>query len=266
MSTNSATDITDPRAMRMGNIVKWIFLILAFAFFAPVIWLAVGGFVGFLVFVSIYVAAWMLREPVFTWAANQRLKMIQNAVAEDPVPTLQEEHRKRQQDLEDRMKGIEGLSGSIRSIQQAITEIETEFPDSPELDDLRADHRELQQHEAACRADWESAYITNEDFAREIKRVGKLWNAAMAIKRARGKTGVSQEEWMSQMKTDTAIFTIRNTLNTQMAGLTTQRMQIEARNKLRSQRALATVKVPAANPAPAATPSAATPPPVVAKK
>lgn len=233
----STTSITDPRAQRWGNIIKWITLILGFAIIGPVVWLAIGGLVGFIIFAAIYLATWMLRKPAEVWAANMRLKMIKQAVAQNPVETLQEEHRKQTIELNNRKKAIEEMGGAIRTLDEAIDSLEREFPDSPELPQMRQDQEELMKLEAARQQDWQEAYIALGEFQREIRRVGKLWEVSLAAARARKQSGIAEEEWMSKMKTETAIDSIRTHLNTQLAALNTERMQSDAQRILKGRQA-----------------------------
>jgi hypothetical protein len=235
--SNTSTPITDPRAQRWGSFVKWIVLIIGFAIFAPVIWLAVGGLFGFILFAAVLLGTWILKEPAYTWAANMRLKLIKAEVAKNPVETLQAEHLRQSTILEDRKKGLESMSGAIRTLKQAINNLEAEFPDSPELPQMREDYTELVRLEKARQEDWQMAFVSLGEFAKEIRRVGKLWEVSLAAARARQQSGLTEDEWLSKMKTETSIDTIRTSLNTQLAALSTERMQADANRILKGRAA-----------------------------
>lgn len=225
---NTNTTITDPRARRWGNFVKYSVLVLGLAVFAPVIWLAVGGLVGLVLFGAIALGTWMLKEPAFTFAANMRLKLIKAEAAKNPVETLQTEHLRQSEILEERKKGIDDLAGAIRTLDQTIDKLQQEFPDSPELPQLREDQAQLETLESSRRADWQQAYISLGEFAKEIQRVSRLWDVSLAAARARQQSGLTNEEWMAKLKTQTSLDAIRTNLNTQLAALKTESMQAEA--------------------------------------
>ena len=237
---NNNTSI-DPRASKFGNIIKVLFLVFSFAFLAPFFWLAIGGLVGFIVFATIGLSAWMLRPFVFTKAANLRLALLKRAVAENPVETLQDEHLRQTKILNESKSGIETMSGAIRTLDQAIDDLQSEFPDSPELPQMREDQAELIKLLENREAEWTQAYITLGEFAKEIKRVEKLWQVSVAAASARKKSSLTEDEWSAQLKTNTAIDTVRLSLNTQLSGLRIDGMQAAADKILKGKSVKATI-------------------------
>ena len=247
MTTESAQPI-DPRAKTFGNIAKWLFLAFAFALLGPVFFLAAGGVIGMCLFVGTYVGAWMLRPWVFMKAANLRLKFIKAEAAKNPVETLQSEHLRQSEILEERKKGVDAMAGSIKTLDQAIDSLERDFPDSPELPQMREDQAELTKLLEARSADWQEAYVSLGMFAKEIQRVGKLWEVSLAAARARQQSGLTEDEWLSKLKTQTSIDAIRTNLNTQLSALKTENMQAEAERILKGRVAQrAQPALPAAN-------------------
>ena len=238
--------ITDPRAQRFGKIAKIVFAVLGLAVFGPVIWLAVGGALGLICLGVIWTATWMLRPWVMTVAANMRLKLIKAEAAKNPVETLQAEHLRQSEILEERKKGVEAMAGAIKTLDQAIDSLERDFPDSPELPQMREDQAELTKLLDNRRADWKDAYISLGEFAKEIQRVSKLWDVSLAAAKARQQSGLTETEWLSKLKTQTSIDAIRTNLNTQLAALNTENMQAEADRILKGRSA--TKALPASSP------------------
>lgn len=236
-TSTPAAGSTDPRAKFWGNIAKWLFLVFAFAILGPVFWLAFGGLIGACLFVGTYVAAWMVRPWVFTKAANMRLWLVKHEAAKNPVETLNAEHLRQSQMLEERKKGIESMAGAIKTLDQTIDALEAEFPDSPELPQMRQDQAELENLLRARREDWQQAYISLGEFAKEIQRVSRLWEVSLAAAKARKQSGLTEEEWLSKLKTQTSIDAIRTNLNTQLAALSSENMQAEADRILKGRQA-----------------------------
>lgn len=238
------TSSLDPRAKRLGNIAKYIFLVLGLAVFGPIIWLAVGGLIGLILLGGIWTATWMLRPWVFSKAANLRLKLIKHEAAVSPIETLSEEHRKQTIALNERKQGVETMAGAIKTLDQAIDSLQADFPDSAELPQMRADQAELENLLDARREDWKQAYVTLGEFAKEIQRVGKLWDVSLAAAKARQQSGLTEDEWLSKLKTQTAIDAVRTNLNTQLAALNTENMQAEADRILKGKTAAKALPAP----------------------
>lgn len=228
MSSTSASSVTDPRATFWGNAAKWGAILFGCAFLAPIAWLAVGGAIGLVLFAGIATGTWMLRPWVFMKAANTRLWLIKREAAKNPVETLNAEHLRQSELLEERKNGIESMAGAIKTLDQTIDQLQSEFPDSPELPQLREDQAQLETLLKSRRADWQEAYVSLGLFAKEITRVSRLWEVSLAAAKARQQSGLSQEEWMGKLKTQTSIDAIRTHLNTQLSALNTESMQAEA--------------------------------------
>jgi translation initiation factor 2B subunit (eIF-2B alpha/beta/delta family) len=208
---------------------------------APYIWVAIGGLIGLIAAVGVFGITWMTKDWLYMKAGNLRLSLIKAEAAENPVETLQSEHLKQSEQLEERRKGLESMNGACRTLDQAIDSLERDFPDSPELPQMRADQGELLALLESRKQDWQDSYISLGQFANEIKRVGKLWEVSLAAARARQQTGLSQDEWMSKLKTQTSIDAIRTKLNTQLSALSTERMQADAQRILKGQASRAAV-------------------------
>lgn len=242
MSNTSPFD--DPRARRWGLFAKYAALLGVGFLVAPYIWVAIGGVIGLIAAAGVFGLTWMTKDWLYMKAGNMRLALIKHEAATNPVETLQAEHLRNSQMLQDRKVGLEAMSGAIRTLDQAIDSLEKDFPDSPELPQMRDDQKELMALEDSRKKDWQDAYIMHGEFAKEIKRVGKLWEVSLAAAKARQQSGLSQDEWLSKLKTQTSIDSIRTHLNTQLSALSTERMQAEADRILKGRSGRAALPAP----------------------
>ncbi len=232
-SATAASSVTDPRAQFWGKAVKALAVVFGFAILGPVFWAAFGGAVGACLCALTWWGTYYMRHWWFMKAANIRLKAIRSEAARNPVETLREEHRRQSVQLEDRKKGVEQLGGAIRTLDQTIDALQAEFPDSPELPQLREDQAELELLHQSRSEEWQAAYVSLGEFDREITRVSRLWEVSLAAARARQQSGLTEEEWMGKLKTQTSLDAIRTNLNTQLAALNTERMQTDAQRILK---------------------------------
>jgi len=218
----------DPRAQMWGKIIRAIALLGVGLVVAPYIFTAITGLAGLAVAGLMLTAGWMLTPWLQAKAINTRLKLIKHEAAVNPVETLQAEHARQTAELESRREGIAVLSGAVRDVVEAIRQLEKEFPNSPDLPQLREDYEQLKIAEKTAKDKWQEAYATLGEFAQEIKQAGRVWTAACAIAKARGLSGLSQAEWEAKLKTETSFGAIRAKLNTNMAALSVDQMKADA--------------------------------------
>lgn len=241
------TPSTDPRAQRWATFAKYAAIALVGFFVAPYIFTAITGLAGLVAAGAIMLTTWALLPVAESFAANMRLKLVKGEAARNPVETLHNDHRQQTAVLNERLKGIDEMAGAVRTLDEVIDRLESEFPDSPELPQLRADHEELVMLEKHRRSDWQEARVTLGLFENEIKRVSRLWDVAQAAARARKSSGLTEGEWMNKLKSETAITAIRTNLNTQLAALSSEKMQSEADRILKGRIAAKALPAPTGN-------------------
>lgn len=241
------TETQDPRAKRWALFARFAGIGVIGFIVAPYIFTAITGLAGLLAAGALMLGTWMVLPAVESFAANMRLKLVKSEAARNPVETLQNDHRQQTVVLNERLKGIDEMAGAVRTLDEVIDRLESEFPDSPELPQLREDHAELVSLEKHRRQDWQEARVTLGLFENEIRRVSRLWDVAQAAARARKSSGLTEGEWMNKLKSETAITTIRTNLNTQLSALSSEKMQSEADRILKGRIAAKALPAPAGN-------------------
>ncbi len=227
MSLDSSAPL-DPRARFWARAATGAAILVGGFVIAPYIWIALGGLIGLGTAIGVLAGTLYALPVIAAKAANLRLKLIKSEAATNPVETLQGEHARQTELLNERRKGIETMAGAVRVLKETIGKLEREFPDSPELEQMKADYGELKGLEDSRNADWQEAYVTLGMFAKEIQRASRIWDVAQAAARARGLSGLTQDEWMAKLKTETSFDSIRTKLNTELSALSTERMQVDA--------------------------------------
>lgn len=230
-------DTLDPRAKFWARIAAGAAVLVAGFFIAPYVWVALGGLLGLLAAGGVMLTTWMLLPALQDAAASWRLKLIKAQAAANPVETLNLEHLRQSEILEERKVAIETMSGAIRTLAETIRKLEAEFPDSSELAQMREDYADLRSIEKSRMEGWQEAYATLGEFAKEIKRASRIWDVALAMAKARGASGLTEEEWQAKMKAETSFDAIRTKLNTEMSALNTEKMQIDADRLLKGKTA-----------------------------
>jgi len=214
--------INDPRAKRWGLAAKVVLLLTACFFIAPYVWVAVGGLLGLIVALVIVGAAWFSRQWVYAVAANARLKLIKAEASKNPVETLQEDLRSKMVALDDRRTNIEKLNGQIRTFADRVDEIKEKYgvKDGGYIK-LNADLLDLRRVYANRCEKWKGAKMQLDRFSEEIDRAGMIWDAACAAAAARETSGLTEDEFFSKLRTETAFDSIQTSYNEALASLDT---------------------------------------------
>jgi hypothetical protein len=223
------TPVTDPRARFWGNVAKWGILIPIGFFIAPFIWIALGGLFGLLCTIAFLVGVWMLRPVAFAFAANMRLKLIKAEAAKNPVETLQVELKRRMEALDQRKTAIGRLNGQIRTLGDKVDILTKKYgPKDEAVVKLKSQHKDLERVADNRETKWKQAYAMLQRFEQEIERASMIWDAAMAAAAAQETSGMTEEDFMAKLRTETSLDAIRNTFNDTLASLDTDLMQSDA--------------------------------------
>lgn len=219
MSNTSVTPL-DPRAQRWGTAAKIAALLAVGFLVAPYIWMAIGGLIGLIVAVAIVGAAWFSRDWVFMAAANARLSLIKKEASKNPVETLQEVHRTRTIELDQRKTAIEQLAGQIRNFEQQVGDIGHKYG-KEDRDYIRFSNdlvnlRKVYAHRVEK---WKEAAALLGQFKEQIERADMIWKAGCAAAAARESSGYTEKDWLNELKTDTALDSINANYNAALASL-----------------------------------------------
>ncbi len=231
MSTTSVN--IDPRAKRWATAAKAI-AILGIGFVAaPFIWTAIGGLVGLLAAGAIMLTTWMLLPAVGSAAANMRLKLIKHEAARNPVETLQKDLMDKTVALGERKTAIEQLNGQIRTFADKVDEIKQKYgaQDSGYVK-LSADLADLRRVAAQRAVKWKEAWAQLERYAEEIDRASMIWDAANAAAAARESSGLTEDEFYSRLRSETALDAIQNGYNEALASLDTSMLDTPTQQAL----------------------------------
>ncbi len=228
-TSSSLSPTVDPRAKRWGNVAKYAALLGVGFVVAPYVFTAITGLLGLIVAGAIMTTTWMLTPWVETKARNLRLMFIKHEAATNPVPTLQNELQRQSVALDERKTAIGHLNGQISTFQDKLDAIGDKYgkQDSAYLK-MASQLKDLRRVAKNREDKWQAAYVALKHFADEIERASMLWDAAQAAAAAQESSGLTEEDFMAKLKTETSLDSIRTTFNDTLASLDTDLMQGDA--------------------------------------
>ncbi len=227
--TPTSSPLSDPRAKRWGSFIKYAGLLIIGFVVSPYIFTAITGLVGLAVAGALIGGYWMLMPAVETWAGNMRLKFVKAEAARNPVETLQSELNRQRVALDERKVAIGRLNGQITTFEDKLGTIGDKYgrQDSA-YTKLAAQLKDLKRVAQNREDKWQLAFVQVGRFEQEIERAGMIWDAAMAAAAAQETSGLTEEDFMAKLKTETSLDTIRTTFNETLASLDTDLMQSDA--------------------------------------
>lgn len=218
--------INDPRARFWGRMAKWSLVLIAGFFVAPYVWTAITGVLGLIAATVVIGGAWMLGKPAYSMAANLRLRLIKAEASRNPVETLQNEYQKEAENLERRKKAIEEMKASIMTAEDEAEKGAQRYPNDPRIAKLKRDIDTLYRIYEHRLALWRKAVADLRSFKEEIERASVIWKVAQAAAAAHESTGLSEDEFYSQIRKETAIDSVKTALNQSIASLDTAMEEI----------------------------------------
>lgn len=220
---------TDPRARRWGILAKYAALLAVGFLVAPYVFTAITGLLGLLTAGGLMLGTWMVLPAVETWAGNMRLKLVKGEAARNPVETLQGELNRQQIALDERKTAIGRLNGQISTFKDKLEGIGKKYGEQDSAYVKLASQLKDLKRVAGNREDkWQLAFVQVKRFEQEIERAGMIWDAAQAAAQAQESSGLTEEDFMAKLKTETSLDTIRITFNETLASLDTDLMQSDA--------------------------------------
>jgi multidrug efflux pump subunit AcrB len=150
---------------------------------------------------------------------NTRINLILAEAAQNPIPTLWNQHRKDQEEVEEMAKAILDYDTEIENLKGKARTLSSDL--SP--DDLAAfdsDIRAMQEDLALQVEDLDNARADLAKQALEIKRAAAFWQLNMAVSAANSKNVASRaEDTMARLKKETALDSVTSSTNRSKAQL-----------------------------------------------
>jgi hypothetical protein len=218
----------EERAQRFGTIIKVVALCVAAFFVAPIIGLVIEGLAGILAIGGIALTSIWALPYIEMKAKNIRLAMIKAEAAKHPIETLQAEYERRSVMLDERRKAIGTFEGNIRTYGDRIDAYKQKDPQGAAK--MESDYQNLQTLLARQKAQWRDAAKGLDQFNDVIEKAKLMWDAAQSAALARAGSGLSQDAFYAKLKTETALDSVQNGLNSAFSDLDASMLEIDTSN------------------------------------
>lgn len=209
----------DEKAAKWGTITRWAFFAGVGYLVSPIILATIQGMLGLIVVGAICGAIHFL-SPVFQQAAmNLRLKMIKAEAAKNPIETLENEFLRRSTMLDERKHKIETFDAKTRTFGDKLDQFKRDYPSDAPKFQITYDQMMLLLKKQ--RLQWKEAAKGLQDFAGVITRAKAMYAMALAANEAKQGSGLDEDAFYAQLKTETALDSIQDGMNQAFSQLDT---------------------------------------------
>lgn len=209
----------DLRKQSLANKVKWGIAAAAALLISPVIFMIVKGLVGLAVAGVIGMAIISFAPVVSMKLANWKLKAIKAEAAANPVETMQNVYREKSQALDAFVQRIEDFATEVGNFGDKLSGFKVEFPG--EAPKFQATMTAMQELLKRRRMRLYEARQELEAFAGEIRKADAIWKMGLAAASMHKAAGMTEDDFMQRIKTETAIDSVQSNLNRALAQLET---------------------------------------------
>jgi len=216
----------EQRAQKWGTIAKWgIFAGFGF-FFAPIAMATITGMLALIVVGVIGLVTWALLPAAQDAAKNLRLKLIKAEAAKHPIETLESEYLRRSTLLDERKTTIETFEAKTRTFGDKLDGFKHQYP--AEAPKFQTQFDQMQLLLKRQRDQWKEARRNLTVFDGVIQKAKAMWDMALAAAAARAGSELDEAGFNAKLKTECALDSIQDGMNSAFSQLDTLIMEGDA--------------------------------------
>lgn len=209
----------DQKAAKYGKIAKWIAVGIGCFLFSFVAQAVITGLLGFIVAAAIAGTTYWALPLIEQKATNLKLYLMKKEAADNPIETLENEFMRRNIVLTDAEHKVETFDASCQSFADKVGQFKKNWPDqAPKFIAILDKMRQVLARQQQLLI--ESKRSLNL-FEKEIDKAKAIWSMVQAAAVLNKSAGLSQEEFYAKLKTETAMDSITDGMNTTFAQLNT---------------------------------------------
>jgi DNA repair exonuclease SbcCD ATPase subunit len=209
----------DIRKEKLATKVKWGLALLAALIVSPVIFMIVQGLVGLAIAGVVGLAIISFAPVVAMKFANWKLRAIKAEAAANPVETMQNVYREKDGSIKAFAQRIEDFATEVGNFDDKLDGFKTEFP--ADAAKFEATLQAMTSLLSRRRARLTEARQELNSFASEIRKADAIWKMGLAAQSMHRAAGMTEDDFMQRIKTETAIDAVQSNLNRALAQLET---------------------------------------------
>jgi len=221
LETSPTIRTPEQQAKRWRTLVICIGAVFLGLIVAPFIFISIVGLVGLGLAIAIAavitLGGWVLLPYAGKVAANLKLKLLKQEASRNPVETMQNELRRRQELLEESKQKVIVFGSKVKNFQDKVAGLKRQFPaDAPEFEESLAKMKQLY---VLRQQKFKEAEEGIGEFAAEIEKANMLWDVGQAAAAAGESAGMSDDDFYAKIMVKASLTAIQDKLNLSFASL-----------------------------------------------
>lgn len=209
----------ETRRKRWEFVTKTILLLILGCVVAPFIFMAIKGMLGIVLGFSIAAGLNFFSPLIAMKVANWRIKMIKAEAAKNPIETLQLDYADKMGQLMKFKESIEKFGAACMTFKDKLDGFKTKFPDDADKFDDQLD--KMQQLLALRKGKYKDATQSLKQYDNEIDRARAIWDMGQEAAKMNAAAGMTEEDFLSKIKVETALDSVTTSMNTAFSELET---------------------------------------------
>lgn len=202
---------------RIEMAIKVLGLGVAGFIVAPFVFIAVKGLLGLALAAAVGYGIIYFTPVVASMIANWRLKAIKAEAMRNPVETLQNDYLKRQNALDEFKTAIVTFSAEVKNFADRLVNFSKQYP--AEADKFKDQLSKMRQLLDLRQRKYQGAQDSLAAYSLEIEKAGAIWEMGQAAAKMNEAAGMSEDDWLAKIQTETALNSIQKNLNEAFAEL-----------------------------------------------
>lgn len=186
---------------------------------APFVFIAIKGLIGLIIAAIISFIAIQFVPVIGIKIANWKLKMIKQEAQKNPVESLQNIYKEKQEALSLFGESLKVSSAKIKTFESKLEFLSKNFPQEiPKFQEQKGKMLELQK---LRERKYKEAKKGLEIFELEIQKADAIWQVSQAAADATKAAGMNEGEFFAKIQKETALDSVQESLNMSFAELET---------------------------------------------
>lgn len=201
----------EQKRKRIEALVKVGGLLVIGFFVAPVIFISIKGLIGLVLAAGVSFTALNFVPWYAAKVANWRLKAIKHEASKNPIETLQNEYRARQEALSKFELSIKAFGAEVLGFKEKLIGFKKTYPSEAERFD--AQFHQMQALLNSRKEKYKLAHQNLSVFDGEINKARAIWEMAQAAAAMNRLAGVNEEEFYAKIQVETALDSVQKSMS-----------------------------------------------------
>lgn len=208
---------TEEKARLTGTIIRYAFFALVGIVAIPLTIMAIKGWLLLITLVCIIGGTLAVAPALDMAARNWRLKLIKDQAKRNPVETMENIYMGKQDALREAEKELTILRGKRATLLSKLSAFKRKYPGEADYFDTAA--KRLTQILINQEEKYTTAYRATVAYGDEVDKTKAIWDMGQAVAEANKGLKLTEEDFLTKIKSETAIDSAREELDIAFAAL-----------------------------------------------